>query len=87
MPQRLLKFVPPGGFRGFQDQTIAAQQQIANKIGSVARSASGGGRKRRKKAKPARAVKRRASRRGGKFTKGSAAAKRHMAKLRRMRKK
>jgi len=87
MPQRFLKFVPPGGFRGFQHQTIAAQQQIANKIGSLSRAVSNGGRKRRKKAKPAKAKKHKSAGRGGKFTKGSAAAKRHMAKLRRMRKK
>lgn len=80
------QFVPPNGFAGFAQQTSAVQ--------SLYRKGRGGGsRKRRRKAaakKVARAGKRRVKRaaagKAKRFVKGSAAAKRHMAKLRKMRK-
>jgi hypothetical protein len=79
------QFIPPNGLAGFAQQTPAVQALYAR------RSRSGGGSRRRRKKKAAGAVKRRAKRAGKrsakKFVKGSAAAKRHMAKLRKMRKK
>lgn len=78
-------YIPPGGFTGFAQMTPASKAALS----SVGRSRR---RKRRKKAKQAvrraRSTARRAARRAVKkrFVKGSAAAKRHMAKLRRMRK-
>jgi hypothetical protein len=75
--------VPPGGFFGFAQQTPAAQRSMG-----AMRSRASGTRKRRRKAKKAAAAPRRRRRSSGnKFTKGSAAAKRHMAKLRAMRKR
>lgn len=77
------QFIPPNGFAGFAQQTAAVQQLYRK----------GGGAKRRKK-KATRAAaprkkraKRAAARGAGKFVKGSAAAKAHMARLRKMRKK
>ena len=87
-------YVPPNGFIGAGQQTQAAQ---LIEMGGMRRN---GGTKRRRKRKSSakRAAPRRAKRRtssssrkrAGKakrFVKGSAAAKRHMAKLRRMRKR
>lgn len=81
------QFIPPNGLAGFMQQTPAVQ--------ALYRKGSGGGGRRRRKKKAAGAVKRRVKRAGkravkrgaAKFTKGSAAAKRHMAKLRKMRKR
>ena len=80
------QFIPPNGFAGFAQQTPAVQS-----IYRKSRS-GGGGRRRRKAAKKAACTARRRGRRGAagkakRFTKGSAAAKRHMAKLRKMRKR
>lgn len=77
------QFIPPNGLAGFAQQTPAVQALYRRR-----RSGGGGGRRRKKKA--AGAVKRRkrtARKKISKFTKGSAAAKRHMAKLRNMRKR
>lgn len=81
------QFIPPNGLAGWMQQTPAVQSMFKKK-------GNGGGRRRRKAAgKKARAgvrrVARKASKRGGlkRFAKGSAAAKRHMAKLRGMRKR
>lgn len=77
-------FIPPNGFAGLAQQTPAVQS-----IYRRGRS-SGGVRRRRRRGKATAARRRRraaAGKRGGKFVKGSAAAKRHMAKLRRMRRK
>lgn len=81
------QFIPPNGLAGFMQQTPAVQALYRKGRG-------GGGRRRRKKAAGAvkRRVKSAAKRRvkraaKKKFTKGSAAAKRHMAKLRKMRKR
>lgn len=79
-----LPIVPPGGFFGFAQQTPAAQRSM----GAV-RTRASSSRRRRRKAKASSAAPRRRRRRSGgnKFVKGSAAARRHMAKLRAMRKK
>lgn len=79
--------VPPGGFAGNAQQTAATQQLFAKAVG-----AKGGRttqrRRRKAKAKAApRARKRKASRGRRKLVKGSAAAKRFMASIRRKRKK
>jgi hypothetical protein len=90
--------VPPGGFAGFAQQTPAVQNQFqrAGRIGGRTtqrkRRRSG---VRRKKAGGYSGVRtlgkgklrRRKSRANGKMVKGSPAAKAHMAKLRRMRKR
>lgn len=80
--------VPPGGFAGFAQMTQASQRAL----GSGVRTRSIGTRKRSKRSKSARSngpSRRRASskRRGSKLVKGSAAAKRFMAALRKKRKK
>lgn len=85
--------VPPNGFVGTGQQTLATQLLTRQWMGSGLGNGSSG-RRRRKKAKSAAAPRRRkksAARRatkraGAKFVKGSAAAKRHMARLRKMRK-
>lgn len=78
-------FMPPNGFAGLAQQTPAVQQ-LYRKRGSV-----GGGarRRRRTKSKVSVRTKRRASSRSKpmRLVKGSAAAKRYMSKIRRMRKK
>lgn len=74
--------VPPGGFAGFQQMTAASQRALfPSKSGTGQRRTS-----KRKRAKPARVAKRRATRKAARLVKGSAAAKRYMAKIRRMRK-
>jgi len=78
---------------GLASQTSAVQSLAVRVAGSNGRpSANGAPRRRRKRratttATPKRRRKRRAAANGNRFTKGSAAAKRHMAKLRRMRRK
>lgn len=81
--------IPPGGFAGFAQQTAATQAlfQRAGRVGGL-RSA----RKRRRKSKAKKSATRKVARRrkaGGKrrLVKGSAAAKRYMARIRRMRKR
>lgn len=85
--------VPPGGFAGFAQQTPATQAlfQRAGRVGGMRSAAK---RRRRKKtaarAAPRRrkSVRRRALRaKKGRLVKGSAAAKRYMAKIRRKRKR
>lgn len=83
--------VPPGGFAGLNQQTPATQALFGNAVRSKAR------RKKRKVSKTTRRkVRRRAAnprkkvarkKKPARLVKGSAAAKRHMAKLRRMRKR
>ena len=75
--------IPPNGFAGFGQQSVAAQQMIG---GAMAKKT------RRKKRRKKRVTKKRATRRKttrkkkpARLVKGSAAAKRHMAKLRAMR--
>jgi len=90
-------FIPPGGFQGFAQQTPAVQAMVGRKKARKKRRKK---RATRKRATPsslpgrtrrAPANRRRAARPGtrkkpARLVKGSAAAKRHMAKLRRMRK-
>ena len=81
--------VPPGGFVGFGQNTAATQALF----GGFLKGAKGSSRKKRrtKKRRTARktTARRKPTRRRAtkkRLVKGSAAAKRHMAKLRRMRK-
>lgn len=84
-----MPIIPIGGFAGFAQQTPAVQSLYR---GASRSGASRGGRRRRKKTASA-PRKRRAKRAGGggrklkRLKKGSAAAKRYMAKIRRMRKR
>lgn len=81
--------VPPGGMVGFGNQTPATQalwNQAAGKVnGSRGGKRSAKRRKAKAKASPGRRRKRSTKRKT--LVKGSAAARRHMAKLRRMRKR
>lgn len=90
-------FIPPGGFFGFAQQTVAVKALIQRPKARrkpagrrTARTRIGGPVKRRKRAtvtrKKRRVVRSRAAK-PARMVKGSPAAKRHMAKLRRMRKK
>lgn len=75
-------YIPPGGFAGFSQMTPASQAVLSRRVG--------GGRRRRKakKAAPRKRASgvRRKAKKAKKFVKGSAAARRHMAKLRALRK-
>lgn len=83
-------FIPPGGFAGFAQQTAATQALL----GSGRRNGTAPKRRTRKKTAKSRAAtakrraapKRKAAKRA-RLVKGSAAARAHMAKLRRMRKR
>jgi len=75
------RYPPPGGFAGFAQETPAQQAQFGRP------ASNGGGGRRRKKAKKAAAPKRRKRRTAAKAGKGSAAMKRKMARLRKMRRK
>lgn len=81
-------FVPPGGFMGFAGQTMAAKALVTKKKRPATRR-----KKRVTRKKPVRARRRPATRRKvsrkkpARLVKGSAAAKRHMAKLRKMRRR
>lgn len=77
------RYPPPGGFAGFAQET-PAQQAV---FGRGATNGGGGGTRRRKKAKKSAAPKRRKRRSTAKAGKGSAAMKRKMARLRKMRRK
>jgi len=79
--------IPPGGFAGFAQQTPATQQLFARASGR--RGGRTTQRRRRAKAKAAGAPRRRraASRRPARLVKGSAAAKRYMASIRRKRRR
>lgn len=65
----------------------ATQTTFAKAMGRVGGVRSARRRKKAAGAGGAKRRRRRSTRSGGKFTKGSAAAKRHMAKLRKMRRK
>lgn len=80
--------VPPGGFAGFSQMTQAQQREFQGAM----RSNGNGTRKRRTARAATRSgtAKRKRStraRKANRLVKGSAAAKRYMAKIRRMRKK
>lgn len=70
-------------------QSTPSTQATAMLAGQRAKRVWGGVRKRKRKtaAAPRRRKTAKRARRGGKMVKGSAAARRHMAKLRRMRKR
>lgn len=74
--------IPPGGFTGFAQMTSASRAALTNGL----RGLRGTKKRRSKKAKKA-GTKRRRSRKGKKLVKGSAAAKKFMANLRKRRKK
>lgn len=80
--------VPPGGFAGFAQQTPATQALFQRASGRSAGTTRR--RKRRTKAKRAAAPRKRTrrakSKRPARLVKGSAAAKRYMASIRRKRK-
>lgn len=78
--------VPPGGFSGFAQMTPASQRAL----GSRGATSSNGTRRRKRKATRTGSAKRKvrtAARKAGRLVKGSAAAKRYMAKIRRKRRK
>ena len=86
--------VPPGGFLGWASQTMAVQALLrrpATRKRSTTRrkkrAAIRGRPARRKPAATRRKVAAKKSARPARLVKGSAAAKRHVAKLRKMRKK
>lgn len=100
MPMRKVPFVPPGGFSGFAQQTPATQALLS--AGGGTRKRATGTRKTRKRPAKKRPVRRRSTKsrptrarrsrvKGGKkpayMVKGSPAAKRRMAQLRKMRRK
>lgn len=87
-------FIPPGGFAGFSQQTMATKALLSPRSATGRRKT--GTRKKRptkKRARPARrkatSVRRRRAKAGrpARLVKGSAAAKRYMAKIRKMRKR
>jgi hypothetical protein len=77
-------FIPPGGVMGFNQMTPASQLALTR--GGRGRS-TGARRKKRKTKTKTRKTRRTKKAKGKRFTKGSAAAKRYMAKIRRKRKK
>jgi len=79
--------VPPGGFAGFAQQTPAVQGLMRKKTATKRRPAAK--KKRVAKRAPAkrRAVRKSPGKKPARLVKGSAAARRHMAKLRKMRKR
>lgn len=81
--------VPPGGFAGVQGQTAATLQIFRAPPSLRTLGIAVGRRRRRRKARTStkRLARRRRTARPARFVKGSAAAKRYMAKLRRMRKR
>lgn len=75
-------FVPPGGFVGFAQNSVAAQTLVRPKKKRAKRRRK----KVAKKTTRKRTTKRKTKKKPARLVKGSAAAKRHMAKLRKMRK-
>lgn len=84
IPVPIGSFMPPNGFAGFAQQTSAVQSLYRR-----GKAAAGGSRRRRKKAAKKKAAPRRKARRvvAKGARKGSAAMKRKMARLRKMRRK
>lgn len=91
-----MPFIVPGiGYAGLGQQTSAAQQVFRQAMGGARSASRSTGVRRRRPKKKAGArrstsrtrAKRASGSRGNRFTKGSAAAKRHMAKLRKMRRR
>ncbi len=77
------RYPPPGGFAGYAQETPAQQ----NQFGRAASSNGGTRRRAKKKAKASTPRRRKKSSRKTGTGKGSAAMKRKMARLRKMRKK
>jgi len=84
----MAQFIPPGGFAGFAQQTPAVQALLRKKR-TTRKRRKVTRKKRATRRAPAkkRATRRKTAKKPARMVKGSAAAKRHMAKLRRMRKK
>lgn len=96
-------FVPPGGFQGFAEQSIAVKALVSSSVKPSRRRARTRKKPIRRKTPrvrrkrpivkrrvrtPVRGRKKRMStKRPARMVKGSAAAKRHMAKLRKMRRR
>lgn len=87
-------FIPPGGFAGFSSQTIAVKQLVGaavkpkRRVTRKKRTTKPATRRRPITPKARPAARRKTTRKKrAHLVKGSAAAKRHMAKLRRMRKR
>jgi len=88
-------FIPPGGFQGFAEQTIATKQLVAGsskpkrKVRRKTAKKKPAKRARRRPATPVRSRRKKVTRKKkpARLVKGSAAAKRHMAKLRKMRRR
>jgi len=82
-------FVPPGGFAGFSAQVPAVQALVQRPATRRKKRKKTTVRKkratRRTRAAPKRRTRTTRSRKPARLVKGSAAAKRHMAKLRKMR--
>jgi len=83
--------VPPNGFLGTGQQTLATQHLTRQWLGNGNSAGSGRRRRKAKAAKPAKRTRRASAGRGkvkrpARMVKGSAAAKRYMAALRRKRK-
>ena len=79
--------IPPGGFAGFAQQTPAVQALLSGGQPTRRKKTT---RKKTTRRNPRTAARRRTTRsrkKPARLVKGSLAAKRHMAKLRRMRKK
>lgn len=79
-------FIPPGGMTGFSQMTPASQLALTRGArGTRTRSTK---RRKSRKVKKTRTKRRKSAKRGKakRFVKGSAAAKRYMAKIRRKRK-
>jgi len=94
--QRVRIIIPPGGFAGFAQQTPATQRlfsQAAGRRGGQTtqrrrrRKAKAAAPRRRRRAAASAAPRRRRARRPARLVKGSAAAKRYMASIRRKRRR
>lgn len=81
-------FIPPGGFQGFAQQSQAVQAILRGKSPTRKKRRTTKKRTAKKRVVKKRATaRRRTTKQPARMVKGSAAAKRHMAKLRKMRKR
>lgn len=81
--------VPPGGFVAFGSQTPATQEMFrrAGRLGGTRSAAKRRRTKKKRAAAPAARRRRRSTKRPARLVKGSAAAKRYMASIRKRRKR
>lgn len=79
-------YIPPNGFQGFAQQT-AAVQRMGSRGGTGTRRRTRRSKKRSASAAPRKKKRRAAAGKKARLVKGSAAAKRYMAKIRAKRKK